>query len=41
MISISVAESLVAKIDAMAAAERRNRSNFIANVMEQYTKRGK
>ncbi len=32
-ISISLPESLIAKIDKMAEAENRNRSNFIANVM--------
>ena len=32
-ISISLPESLIAKIDQMAEAENRNRSNFIANVM--------
>jgi len=35
MISISLQQSLVAKIDKMAEAENRNRSNFIANVMEK------
>jgi len=33
-ISISLPEGLVAKIDAMADAENRNRSNFIANVLQ-------
>ena len=32
-ISISIPEGLVAKIDAMANAENRNRSNFISNEM--------
>jgi metal-responsive CopG/Arc/MetJ family transcriptional regulator len=32
-ISISLPETLVAKIDAMANAENRNRSNFISNEM--------
>ena len=32
-ISISLPEDLVAKIDAMAGAENRNRSNFISNEM--------
>ena len=41
-ISISLPESLIGKIDAMADAENRNRSNFIANVLhEKATKLGK
>jgi hypothetical protein len=32
MISISIPESLLGKIDQMADAEKRSRSNFIANV---------
>jgi len=32
-ISISLPEGLVGKIDAMADAENRNRSNFIANTL--------
>ena len=35
MISISVPMALVAKIDALAAAQNRNRSNFIVNVIEK------
>jgi len=33
-ISISLPEGLVGKIDEMADAENRNRSNFIATVLE-------
>jgi metal-responsive CopG/Arc/MetJ family transcriptional regulator len=33
-ISISLPEGLVGKIDAMADAENRNRSNFIANTLQ-------
>ena len=33
-ISMSLPEALVGKIDEMAAAENRNRSNFIATVLE-------
>lgn len=33
-ISISLPEGLVGKIDEMADGENRNRSNFIANVLE-------
>jgi hypothetical protein len=33
-ISISLPEGLVGNIDAMADAENRNRSNFIANVLQ-------
>jgi metal-responsive CopG/Arc/MetJ family transcriptional regulator len=33
-ISISLPEGLVSKIDAMADSENRNRSNFIANVLQ-------
>jgi hypothetical protein len=34
-ISISLSESLVGKIDQMAGAENRNRSNFIVNVIQE------
>jgi len=34
-VSISLPEELVAKIDRMAAAQNRNRSNFIAVVMKE------
>ncbi len=34
-ISISLPEGLVGKIDQVADKERRNRSNFIANVLEK------
>ncbi len=34
-ISISLSEDLVTRIDLMAAAENRNRSNFIANELEK------
>ncbi len=33
-ISISLPEDLIGKIDAMADAENRNRSNFIANTLQ-------
>jgi len=33
LISISLPEGLVGKIDTMANAENRNRSNFIANTL--------
>ena len=33
-ISISLAASLVEKVDKMAHAENRNRSNFIANTLQ-------
>ena len=33
MISISLPEKLISKIDQMAEAENRNRSNFIANAL--------
>jgi len=33
-ISISLSEGLLAKIDAMAKAERRNRSNFITHALK-------
>ena len=38
-ISISIPASLVGKIDAMADAENRNRSNFIANVLQEMAKK--
>ena len=38
-ISISIPASLVGKIDAMADAENRNRSNFIANVLTGLAKK--
>jgi metal-responsive CopG/Arc/MetJ family transcriptional regulator len=38
-ISISIPASLVGKIDAMADAENRNRSNFMANVLQEMAKR--
>jgi metal-responsive CopG/Arc/MetJ family transcriptional regulator len=38
-ISISLPASLVGKIDAMADAENRNRSNFIANVLTELAKK--
>lgn len=34
-ISISLPDGLVAQIDEMAAADNRNRSNFIANEMQK------
>lgn len=37
-ISISVPNALVEKIDKMAAAENRNRSNFIANTLAKLAK---
>ncbi len=41
-ISISLPQSLIGKIDAMADSENRNRSNFISNVLEEKaTKAGK
>ncbi|WP_309387301.1 ribbon-helix-helix protein, CopG family [Cerasicoccus frondis] len=36
-ISISLPQELVHKIDMMAAAENRNRSNFIATALENLT----
>ena len=33
-ISVSLPEGLVGKIDSMADAENRNRSNFIANTLQ-------
>jgi len=40
-ISISLPEGLIGKIDAMADAENRNRSNFIANTLQALaTKQG-
>jgi len=38
-ISISLPVGLVGKIDAMADAENRNRSNFIANVLQEMAKK--
>jgi len=38
-ISISIPASLVGKIDAMADAENRNRSNFMANVLQEMAKK--
>ena len=40
-ISISVPVALVAKIDAMAAAVNRNRSNFIATALQAASSKGK
>ena len=37
-ISISVPNALVEQIDKMAAAENRNRSNFIANTLAKLVK---
>ena len=38
-ISISLPVGLVGKIDDMANAENRNRSNFIANVLQEKAKK--
>ncbi len=38
-ISISLPAELVGKIDTMAAAENRNRSNFIANTLLELSRR--
>ena len=38
-ISISLPVGLVGKIDAMSDAENRNRSNFIANVLQEMAKK--
>jgi metal-responsive CopG/Arc/MetJ family transcriptional regulator len=38
-ISISIPASLVGKIDTMADAENRNRSNFMANVLQEMAKK--
>lgn len=37
-ISISLPQSLVEQIDEMAKADNRNRSNFIANVLQNMAK---
>ena len=37
-ISISLPQSLVAQIDEMAKSDNRNRSNFIANTLQNLTK---
>jgi len=39
-ISISLPEDLVARIDVLAAAENRNRSNYIVTVLEQVAGEG-
>jgi len=38
-ISISLPEDLVAKIDRLADAQNRNRSNYIATVLEELTEK--